>query len=143
LRFQCGDLASAEVDPADLLLCIDVLEHVEDYLGLLRALRSRAVYKVFHIPLQMNALHILRNTPVASRSRLGHLHYFMKDTALATLVDAGYVVLDWSYTAGSLDLKKGGLGQRLLRVPRMVFWRIAPDFAVRLLGGYSLLVLAQ
>ena len=37
----------------------------------------------------------------------------------------------------------GDMGQRLLRLPRKVLFAIQEDFAVRMLGGYSLLVLAR
>jgi|GEM_PF-6882011 len=34
----------------------------------------------------------------------GHIHYFTKDVALQILKDVGYEVLDYFYTAPSLDL---------------------------------------
>lgn len=33
----------------DCLLCIDVVDHVEDYIGFIRSLKSKSNYKIFHI----------------------------------------------------------------------------------------------
>ncbi|WP_197322800.1 methyltransferase domain-containing protein, partial [Ralstonia solanacearum] len=42
------------------LLCIDVFEHVDDYIGFIKALKSRADSKVFHIPLDLSVQSVLR-----------------------------------------------------------------------------------
>ncbi|NJN68668.1 MAG: class I SAM-dependent methyltransferase [Chloroflexaceae bacterium] len=141
LRFFCDDFLSRDTPRFDLLLCIDVFEHVEDYMGFLRALKQKAAYKLFHIPLDISVQDILRKKPVSKRDRVGHLHYFMKETALLTLKDTGYDIIDWFYTAGSLDLARS-VRQKLMALPRkMFFTHIHQDLAVRILGGYSLLVL--
>jgi 2-polyprenyl-3-methyl-5-hydroxy-6-metoxy-1,4-benzoquinol methylase len=50
LSFRCGDFLHAN-ESCDFLLCIDVFEHIDDYMGFLRKLRGRSKYTVFHIPL--------------------------------------------------------------------------------------------
>jgi hypothetical protein len=143
LHFYCEDLLASDAGPFDLLLCIDVFEHVEDYLGFLRKLRPRADYKIFHIPLDLSAQSVLRAGPVMlERAEVGHLHYFMKETALATLRDTGYEVLDWFYTPGALDNPRS-IKARLASWPRKICSLVNQDLTVRLLGGYSLLVLAR
>jgi hypothetical protein len=74
---------------------------------------------------------------------VGHIHYFTKETALATLSDCGYKVIDYFYTSGSNDLSGNGLRSKLIKIPRKVLYSINKDIAVRLLGGFSLLVLAK
>jgi hypothetical protein len=51
-------------------------------------------------------------------------------------------VVDHFYTSGRTEL--GGLGwkSQLLRLPRHALYKVSPDAAARVLGGYSLLVLA-
>jgi 2-polyprenyl-3-methyl-5-hydroxy-6-metoxy-1,4-benzoquinol methylase len=143
LHFYCEDLLSITTQCFDLLLCIDVVEHVEDYIGFLKRLRQRAKYKIFHIPLDISVQTVLRCTPILQgRATVGHLHYFTKETALLTIQDAGYEVVDHFYTPSSVDLGKT-MKSKLTRMPRIAFSHIAPDYAVRLLGGYSLLVLAK
>lgn len=143
LRFFCDDLLSSETELFDVLLCIDVFEHVEDYMGFLRGLRQKAAYKLFHIPLDLSVQDILRRKLVTRREKVGHLHYFMKETALLTLKDTGYDIIDWFYTAGSLDLARSAR-QKLMALPRkLLFTHIHRDLTVRILGGYSLLVLTR
>ncbi|MGZ5037024.1 MAG: class I SAM-dependent methyltransferase [Usitatibacter sp.] len=128
----------------DVVMAIDVFEHVEDYFGFLRALRRHGEHKVFHIPLELSAQQVLRpGALVRARRSVGHIHHFSKETALATLEDCGYEVIDHFYTSGRTEL--GGLGwkSQLLKWPREAMFRMSPDAASRLLGGYSLLVLAR
>lgn len=143
LLFYCEDLLAKDTQPFDLLLCIDVFEHVEDHMGFLRQLRHKGVHKVFHIPLDMTAQAILRGKPfVLWREELGHLHYFMKETALLTLQETGYEIVDFFYTPGGIE-KAETVKQRIAKLPRRALSIISQDFAVRTLGGYSLLVLAR
>jgi cyclopropane fatty-acyl-phospholipid synthase-like methyltransferase len=143
MSFVLGSLLEAE-ERYELALAIDVFEHVEDCFAFLRQLRTKARYKVFHIPLELSALQVLRAQPlIDARRSVGHIHHFNKDTALATLEDCGYTVIDCHYTSGRTEL--GGLGwkSRLLKAPREALFRVSPDLAARSLGGYSLLVLAR
>lgn len=143
LQFRCEDLISAATPCFDLLLCIDVFEHVPDYLSFLKSVRSKAHHKIFHIPLDMSAQWVLRGRPILrEREQAGHLHYFMKDTALATLRDAGYKVLDTAYTAGAIDHPRS-IKARLASWPRRLLAKVNQDLVVRVMGGYSLLVLAE
>lgn len=129
----------------DLILVIDVVEHIENYLEFLKLIKVKTQnsYKIFHIPLDMNVQNIWRNYPILQlRNTVGHLHYFSKDTALESLKDSGYNIVDYFYTAGSNDLPNS-IKARILKLPREVAFTINQDLAVRLLGGYSLLVLAK
>jgi cyclopropane fatty-acyl-phospholipid synthase-like methyltransferase len=138
-----GDVVDAG-EQFDLLLMLDVFEHVEDYLGFVRRVAPLACQMVFHIPLDMNALMVARDRPIAeARQRIGHLHYFSKTTAVATLEDAGYEVLATRYTGGAVELPSQSFKSTLARWPRKVGFRLAPDLTVRMLGGYSMLALAQ
>jgi hypothetical protein len=66
----------------------------------------------------------------------------MKDTALRTLEDSGYRIIDWVYTAAGVDLPKSPMAT-FARLPRKALSFINQDLAVRVLGGYSLLVLTD
>ena len=144
LGFHLGNLLELETEVFELLLCIDVFEHVDDYMGFLRTLREKSKYFIFHIPLDMFVFSVLRTQPILeARSKVGHLHYFSKETALCTLEDCGYQVVDQFYTPGSIALKAKSLKTSLAKLPRSLLYKVNPDFCVRLLGGYSLMVLAQ
>lgn len=143
LTFRLADLLE-EDRRYDVVLAIDVFEHVEDYFGFLRKLKDRAEHKIFHIPLDLSVQMVLRAAPIIERrSSVGHIHYFTKETALATLTDTGYEILDYFYTPGSLELPNRDWKARLLKIPRRLAFSIHRDLAVRVFGGYSLLVLAR
>lgn len=144
LKFYQEDVISTGRCGFDALLVIDVFEHVPDYMSFIMSLKDKAEVKVFHIPLDLSVQGILRGYPYLHvRKEIGHLHYFFKDTALATLLDCGYEVLDWNYTAGSQELPDRALRTRLTNLPRKVVQAVNRDFAARLLGGYSMMVLAR
>jgi SAM-dependent methyltransferase len=145
LRFELRDvLAEAVSETFDLMLVIDVIEHVEDYFGFLRALRTRARHTIFHIPLDLSAQSVLRRTKLlAGRRQLGHIHNFTKDIALEALHDVGYQVVDCFYTPSAVGGRASSWKSRLAEIPREVLFRLNEDFAARSLGGFSLLVLAK
>lgn len=128
----------------DVMIAADVFEHVPDYLGFLEKLRGAAEYKVFHIPLDMTAQLIARESPIISvRNEVGHLHYFSKYTALETLIYCGYEVIDWNYTDGSKELPNRNWKSKALNLPRGILNWINKDLSVRVLGGCSLMVLTR
>lgn len=129
-------------DIYDLVLVVDVIEHIPDYIGFLREVLPRGRRHIFHIPLEMNAQGVLRNVQMASRRQVGHLHYFSRDTALAALEDAGYRVIDSVYTPAAID-RAPSWKPRLLNIARVPLFRLWPDATARLLGGWSLLALTE
>jgi cyclopropane fatty-acyl-phospholipid synthase-like methyltransferase len=144
LHFVLEDPLEGRDRAFDVVLVIDVLEHVEDYLGFLRRVRTKGTRTLFHIPLELSVQTVLRASPLSrSRSLVGHLHYFTKETALATLEDAGYEVMDWAYTGGAVDLPSRDWKTGLAKLPRRLLFSLHEDLAARLLGGYSVLVLTR
>jgi cyclopropane fatty-acyl-phospholipid synthase-like methyltransferase len=129
-------------DRFDVLLLVDVFEHVPDYMGFLDALRPRAARHVFHIPLELSAQGIISDVPMKTRTSVGHLHYFSRTTALATLRDCGYHVIDWRYTNTALDRAQSRKA-RALNVLRRPLFKIAPELTTRIFGGRGLAVLAD
>jgi hypothetical protein len=128
----------------DVLLCIDVFEHVDDYIGFVKSLRKYAEFKIFHIPLDLSAQSVVRESALLkARNTVGHLHYFSKATALATLEYCGYDVIDYCFTGLALEPPNRGLRANLMKLPRKVLSQISVDLAARVLGGWSLLVLAK
>ncbi|MFH1810076.1 MAG: methyltransferase domain-containing protein [Pseudomonadota bacterium] len=144
LRVVEGEL-TADAGLSDLLLFIDVIEHVEDVFGFLRQHRKRARHLVLHVPLDLSVQTVLRASPlVDQRRRVGHLHAFTRETLLALLEDVGLQVVDWRYTRGSIELPHYQVGlARWLRWPRRLLAAVDEDVAARVLGGFSMLVLAQ
>jgi len=144
-RLMCR-LADIRKEPNahfDLLLVLDVLEHQENYFNFLRGIKALAPYKVFHTVLDLSVQAVLRKGNLSKRRQVtDDLHFFTKETFLQSLRDEDYEILDWFYIPRSLQ-RAAGMARKILQLPRMICFALHPDFAVRLLGGYSLFVLAK
>lgn len=144
LKFHLKDLLKESGAYFDVLLVIDVIEHVESYIDFIRSLKRFGGLKIFHIPLDLSVQSLIRVSPILGQRRsVGHIHYFLKDTALAALEDCGYKIIDARYTASRLELPNQALSSRIMATPRRLLHKVSPDLAVRVLGGYSLLVLSE
>jgi ubiquinone/menaquinone biosynthesis C-methylase UbiE len=144
LQFHLSDLTQDLQAKFDLLLVLDVVEHLEDYYTFLRALKPKAQYVIVHFPLELSLQTILRpGALLKTQVAYGHLHYFTKETALQAVHNAGYQVVDYFYTARSLEVPTRELSRRLLMLPRRVLFAVNEDVASRVVGGFSLLVLAR
>lgn len=144
LQFRQADLLAEQAATFDLVLVIDLIEHLDDYYGFLRKLKPRGRHTIFHIPLDLSAYTVWRSYPILDlRASVGHIHYFTKDTALAALADTGYEVLDWFYPEQRLTLRGKPMRQKALALLRQGLMGANRDLAIRLLGGRSLLVLAR
>jgi hypothetical protein len=130
-------------DRRDLVMALDVFEHVEDYMGFLRQVRELGEYQIYNIPLDLSVRYVLQKSLIMkARQKVRHLHYFFKDTALATLEDTGHTVVDYLYNSMSLS-PGGSLGRRMRSRIRRALFGMYPDFTVRLMGGFSLTVLCR
>jgi|SRR5579863_1440890 len=144
LQFHLADIRQVDNRLFDLILVLDVFEHLEDYFGFLRGIQPKGLYKMFHIPLDLSVQTVLRRRGLLKvREAYGHLHYFTKEIALQALEDAGYEVLDYFYTARAIEQPTHEVGRMLLKLPRKLLFAFHKDFAAHLLGGWSLLVLAR
>jgi SAM-dependent methyltransferase len=142
VRFHLGDFLEMS-GTYDCLLCMDVFEHVEHYLGFIKALRDRARFSIFHIPLEINLVSILRGNMTESRRTVGHLHYFNRDTALATLRDSGHEIVDDFYTESFRRLPRPTLKNKMTGLIYKAVFNRSKDLAVKLFGDCSLIVLAR
>jgi SAM-dependent methyltransferase len=138
LRFVLGDAFEDDVR-ADVVLVMDVIEHVEDAFGFLRKTRAKGEYKIYHIPLDISVSATLRDSYLNAWRSVGHIHVFSRVLALETLRATGHEIVDHFYTPGALNIGRG-LRAQIGNIPR----RLLPQsLASRLFGGFSLLVLAR
>src|SRR5438874_5172827 len=85
LHFKLLDIREEKDAFFDLILVMDVLEHMEDYFSLLRAIQQKSPYKIIHIPMDLSVRSVLRGYLLNYRRAYGHLHYFTKEIALQML----------------------------------------------------------
>lgn len=130
---------------ADLMLVIDVLEHVDDFYGFLRKLRNKSRYFVFHIPIDLSCRTIMKpHVLLQQRESVGHIHYFTRESATWALQDTGYDIIDWTYTKPVVDIDQPGTFRRLVKKTlRNISFAINKEWSVKKWGGYSIMVLAK
>lgn len=144
ITLRIGDFLTQDVDHYDVLLLLDVVEHIVDPFSFLKALHGRADYYILHIPLDLSAFSVLREIPLLhSRNKVGHIHYFTKGLAISLLEECGFVVIENLYTGAAFTTPQKSWRTKMAMLPRYLAYRINRDVGVRLLGGETLLVLAK
>lgn len=144
ISFVNGDFLALNQNHFDLMLLMDVIEHVPDPHAFLTSLRPHADFFVLHIPLDLCALSVPRESPLLHvRNKVGHIHYFTKGLALQLLQECGYSIIEWRYTGAAFCAPGRTWKTRLASLPRLLARLINKDFGIRLFGGETLLVLAK
>ena len=140
LDFEVLDFTAAETPHSDLLLVLEVVDHVEDYLGFLRAIRSRADWKLFSFSLDISMQSALRKGELLRRLEIhSHIHHFNKDLALAALRKTGYEIVHSFYPPMFAHSRLAKLAKPI----RQLAFKFNQDLTARAFGGYSLMVLAR
>jgi ubiquinone/menaquinone biosynthesis C-methylase UbiE len=142
-RLQVGvaDFGVLETPRFDVLLMLEVIDHVEDVFGFLRMLKPRAEWKIFSFSLDISVQAVLRRDGLLNkRDRHSHRHHFNKETVLRVLEEVEYEIVDYGYPP--IDVTPRILS-KLARPIRSMFFTLNPDQTVRVLGGHSLLILTR
>lgn len=144
IRFVLGDYFAEERLSPDLILVLDVLEHLGNPFDFLARLRGHGKHVIFHFPLDLSAASVIRETPLLHvRDKVGHLHYFTKGLALALLNECGFDVIEARYTGAAFNAPRRSIKTRMAGWLRRFVYAIHRDVGARLLGGETLMVLAR
>jgi SAM-dependent methyltransferase len=144
INFFSGDFLKLNKETYDVILLLDVIEHLADPFSFLSGLSDKAKYFVFHFPLDLSAINVLREKPILhAREKTGHIHYFTKNLALALINECGFKVIEWQYSEVAFSGPRHSLKTKLANIPRMILQTINKELGVRVLGGESLFVLVQ
>lgn len=144
IRFILGDFFEHEVVAPDLVLVLDVVEHLGNPLDFLDRLRGRCQYAVFHFPLDLSVISVLRERPLLHvRQKVGHLHFYTRGLVLALLEECGFEVIEARYTGAAYSAPSRGVLTRFAGLIRRLGHSLLGDSGVRILGGETLMVLAR
>ena len=145
LSFYNEDIMQAKNIHTDLLLTIDVLEHVDDYYNFLEDIRAKSEFFIFHIPLDLACRTVLKpHVLMQQRNTVGHIHYFTKEMVLWILKDKGYTIIDWMYTKPVIDVyPPASFKRRIKKILRNLSFFMNKDLSAKLWGGYSMMILAK
>ncbi len=145
INFFNEDITQKEPVDTELMLIIDVVEHVDDFYGFLRKIKSKSTYFVFHIPLDLSCRTIMKpHVLLQQRQSVGHIHYYTKELVEWALRDTGYEIIDWVYTKPVVDVKPADSIKRgVKKILRNISFTLNKDWSVKKWGGYSIMVLAK
>ncbi|MEO6683734.1 MAG: class I SAM-dependent methyltransferase [Ginsengibacter sp.] len=145
LEFFQDDFLKVDFPVPDLVLMMDVMEHVEDFYSFMRTLSAKGQRFVFHIPMDLSCRTLLKpHVLLQQRESVGHIHYFSEEMIFWILKDTGYKIIDLHYTKPVIDFQPvKGAKARVKKILRNLSFRINPGISAKLWGGYSLLILAE
>ncbi len=142
VHFYLGDFGEAMKTPTDLLLVIDVIEHIPDYYSFLQKLRSKSTHFIFHVPLDLSCRTLLKPQVIwQQRKDAGHLHYFSKEHVLWMLNDNGFTIVDVEYTFSETDRNTPrSFKDYIKKQARRFSFFISKELSIKLWGGYSIMI---
>jgi SAM-dependent methyltransferase len=145
ISFFNEDITANENVHTDMMLVIDVVEHVDDYYGFLRKLKTKSNWFVFHIPLDISCRTVMKpHVMLQQRQAVGHIHYYTKEMVEWALEDTGYEMIDWVYSKPVIDIEPANSFKRFVKkILRNVSFAINKDWSVKKWGGYSMMILAK
>lgn len=144
IHCQVGDFSKINDKHYDVLLLLDVIEHVANPFSFLIGLRGVANHFIFHIPLDLSAINILRETPILrQRNHAGHIQYYTKSIALSLLRECGYEIIHWRYSGAAFNSPHRTPKTLIASIMRRLLYFVSKDFGVRALGGETIFVLAR
>jgi len=145
ISFFNEDITGKENIHTDLMLVIDVVEHVDDYYSFLRKLKTKSDWFVFHIPLDLSCRTVMKpHVLLQQRQSVGHIHYYTKEMVEWALQDTGYEIVDWVYTKPVVDVQSAGSVKRLVKkILRNISFAISKDWSAKKWGGYSMMIVAK
>lgn len=145
LSFYNEDFLLTDFPVADMLLVIDVIEHVDDYYNFLRKIILKGNKFIFHIPLDLSCRTILKpGVLLQQRQSVGHIHYFSEEMILWIFKDLGFRIIDWHFTKPVIDFQKSDSFKRLLKKNlRNISFKMNDSLSAKLFGGYSMMILAE
>jgi hypothetical protein len=126
----------------DIVLVVDVLEHLESPVAFLHRCLSLARVIVIHLPLDENLWGKLlhgKSYYEYLRGDRGHVKFFDKTRGFRLIRAAGGDLLAWKYTPWGLehDFDHSRTGM-MVRILRRISFHISMDLGVRVFGGASL-----
>ena len=115
-----------KMGPYEIALMIDVIEHIEDYVGFLRKAKVKA-------KLDVSVQTIIIAWPIQeSWNRLDTIKALMRKWRLRLRKNTGSDIVDHSYIASRLELPNRGWNTKRFVWPRRFAFFLRQDLAVRI-----------
>lgn len=142
LSFHLGSAADV-ADRFDVVLLMDVVEHVTDPYSFLAAVHPIASLVVLHLPIEQSPAHNVLHKLRQSYNTYHHVHFFSDESMRILLEETGFEILVIRFTAASPEILRGGGGlvTRAFRLIRYCAYKLWPRISSLLLGGSVMIVM--
>lgn len=144
VRFVCAD--EPPEGPFDLVLAIDVIEHVENPGAWLKPLTARAPLMVLHVPLDLSFRSFLFPSLLErERQSVGHIHFFTARSLKNFLKENNCQILSVHYTNKYVERPpqlthfKSRIGMCIRKLAHLLPHALPAFF----IGGYSLMLVVK
>jgi 2-polyprenyl-3-methyl-5-hydroxy-6-metoxy-1,4-benzoquinol methylase len=147
LNFLNEDFVNLKEIKRNLIIAADVFEHVQDTYKFLKKLKDKGDFFLFNIPLEISLFSMIRKKNIFKHSfeNVGHLHFYTKRTALLTLENIGFKILNSNLVNNRFEefKKNKKLHSLIINIPQYILEKLGKNLACSIFGGYSLVVLAK
>ncbi len=144
INFKLSEFDGGTDKEFDTILVLDLLEHLPDPHAFLSKIKNCANHFIFHFPLDLSSISVLREKPLINmRRNVGHIHYFTKNLAIELLDEAGFKVLEAEYSYAYWSSPHSTWKTKIAAIPRYILSLVNPDLSAKFLGGQTLFVLAK
>jgi len=143
VQFVQGDFCKSE-ENVDVVMLLDVVEHVIDPLGFLKSVGSHCKVLIIHFPLENHLSAALRNK-FARGAPPEHLLVLDAPAAVNLVAFAGLRIETWAYTlAFKSPYQRTRSLPRVFVYPfRYILGLVSPYLLAKTIGGVSLLLVAR
>ncbi len=144
--FQVADAFSYSKSHFNLVLAIDIVEHVNDDLALLKHISSLGEYVIIKVPIEHNFLnsflYLISGKRIdywrTTEAKYGHIHHYGLSEFISKLRELDLHLIKVDY----MPLPKRSAALReILRWLFLPLWFISRNFYVRLTGGFLVVLL--
>jgi SAM-dependent methyltransferase len=143
LILTTGDVLRESTQKYDLVLALDVIEHVADPIEFLNSVSRFSENFIFHIPIDLSAFSVIQDQKLLFvRERVGHIHYFTKNIALQLLKEVGFNQIQSEFTNAWKDSPQASQNF-LARLVRSLIYFIFPEKGANIIGGQTLSVFCR
>ena len=144
-NWVCADVFQySPAQPADLVTCIDILEHIDNDLEFLQHIKHFGHYLLIKTPLEDSTINRwltaakLADPWAETREQYGHVHHYNESQLRRLWQAAGLMIVKDGY----LPLpKRSKLHWELLRLITLPVGWFSPTARLRLVGGFKLVLL--
>ena len=147
VNFFNEDFINLKEIKRNLIIAADVFEHIQDTYNFLKKLKDKGDFFLFNIPLEISLFSMIRKKNIFKHSfeNVGHLHFYTKRTALLTLENIGFKILNYNLVNNRFEefRKNKKIYSLIINIPQYILEKLSKNSACSIFGGYSLVVLAK